>query len=81
MITLVPLFQKQASRELGSVVKIFRRGHHIRCRRLPLAIVVIGGLMSSTRLTLLLLPILYRRFGDPGTPRAVPVAANPENAS
>jgi cobalt-zinc-cadmium resistance protein CzcA len=29
----------------------------------PLAIVVIGGLVSSTLLTLLLLPILYRRFG------------------
>jgi cobalt-zinc-cadmium resistance protein CzcA len=29
----------------------------------PLAIVVIGGLMSSTMLTLLILPILYRRFG------------------
>jgi cobalt-zinc-cadmium resistance protein CzcA len=29
----------------------------------PLAIVVIGGLVSSTTLTLGLLPILYRRFG------------------
>jgi cobalt-zinc-cadmium resistance protein CzcA len=29
----------------------------------PLAIVVIGGLISSTTLTLFLLPILYRRFG------------------
>jgi cobalt-zinc-cadmium resistance protein CzcA len=28
-----------------------------------LAIVVIGGLVSSTLLTLMLLPILYRRFG------------------
>jgi cobalt-zinc-cadmium resistance protein CzcA len=32
----------------------------------PLAIVVIGGLVSSTILTLFMLPILYRRFGiDP----------------
>jgi cobalt-zinc-cadmium resistance protein CzcA len=30
----------------------------------PLAIVVIGGLISSTALTLLLLPVLYRRFGQ-----------------
>lgn len=30
----------------------------------PLAIVVIGGLVSSTALTLLLLPVLYRRFGQ-----------------
>ena len=29
----------------------------------PLAVVVIGGLISSTTLTLILLPILYRRFG------------------
>ena len=29
----------------------------------PLAIVVIGGLITSTLLTLVLLPILYRRFG------------------
>ena len=29
----------------------------------PLAIVVIGGLATSTALTLLLLPILFRRFG------------------
>ena len=29
----------------------------------PLAIVVIGGLVSSTLLTLIILPILYRRFG------------------
>jgi cobalt-zinc-cadmium resistance protein CzcA len=30
----------------------------------PLAIVVIGGLVSSTALTLVLLPVLYRRFGQ-----------------
>jgi cobalt-zinc-cadmium resistance protein CzcA len=29
----------------------------------PLAIVVIGGLVSSTVLTLLLLPLLFQRFG------------------
>ncbi|HPA38620.1 MAG TPA: efflux RND transporter permease subunit, partial [Phenylobacterium sp.] len=29
----------------------------------PLAIVVVGGLFTSTLLTLILLPILYRRFG------------------
>ncbi|MGS0755890.1 efflux RND transporter permease subunit [Roseateles sp. GG27B] len=29
----------------------------------PLAIVVIGGLLSSTVLTLLLLPMLFKRFG------------------
>jgi cobalt-zinc-cadmium resistance protein CzcA len=32
----------------------------------PLAIVVIGGLISATALTLILLPILYERFGVEG---------------
>lgn len=32
----------------------------------PLAIVVIGGLLSATALTLILLPLLFRRFGMPG---------------
>jgi cobalt-zinc-cadmium resistance protein CzcA len=32
----------------------------------PLAIVVIGGLITSTALTLILLPILFRRFGVAG---------------
>ncbi|WP_222564429.1 efflux RND transporter permease subunit [Novilysobacter antarcticus] len=31
----------------------------------PLAIVVIGGLVSATALTLLLMPLLYRRYGLP----------------
>ncbi|MFO1417816.1 MAG: CusA/CzcA family heavy metal efflux RND transporter [Methylotetracoccus sp.] len=35
----------------------------------PLAIVGVGGLVTSTALTLILLPILYRRFGEAGTPR------------
>ena len=37
----------------------------------PLAIVVIGGLVTSTALTLLLLPILYQRYGiEPSKERA-----------
>ena len=31
----------------------------------PLAVVVIGGLITATTLTLILLPILYERFGAP----------------
>jgi cobalt-zinc-cadmium resistance protein CzcA len=39
----------------------------------PLAIVVIGGLLSSTLLTLVLLPILYRRFAfSTALPNGVP---------
>ncbi|OIJ40955.1 MULTISPECIES: efflux RND transporter permease subunit [Massilia] len=36
----------------------------------PLAIVVIGGLVSATALTLILLPLLFRRFGVPKAARA-----------
>ena len=32
--------------------------------RVPLAPVVIGGLITSTLLTLILLPILFERFGE-----------------
>ncbi len=35
-------------------------GSEVQC---PLALVVIGGLITSTALTLILLPILFRRFG------------------
>ena len=34
----------------------------------PLAVVVIGGLITATTLTLVLLPILYERFGFPKRP-------------
>ncbi|HPF73246.1 MAG: CusA/CzcA family heavy metal efflux RND transporter [Lysobacteraceae bacterium] len=40
----------------------------------PLAIVVIGGLVSSTALTLLLLPLLYRRYGQPSQTTGLPAA-------
>lgn len=38
----------------------------------PLAIVVIGGLLSATLLTLILLPLLFRRFGVPTTVPPLP---------
>ncbi|MCG6943163.1 MAG: CusA/CzcA family heavy metal efflux RND transporter [Thiohalocapsa sp.] len=46
----------------GLVPLLFATGPGSEIQR-PLAIVVIGGLLSSTALTLILLPILYRRFG------------------
>ena len=48
---------------LGLVPLLFATGPGSEIQR-PLAIVVIGGLVSSTTLTLILLPILYRRFGE-----------------
>lgn len=46
----------------GLIPVLFATGPGSEIQR-PLAIVVIGGLMSSTILTLFVLPILYRRFG------------------
>jgi cobalt-zinc-cadmium resistance protein CzcA len=46
----------------GLLPLLFATGPGSEIQR-PLAIVVIGGLVSSTALTLILLPILYRRFG------------------
>ena len=41
----------------------------------PLAVVVVGGLFSSTVLTLVLLPLLFARFGVPGIARQAAEAA------
>jgi cobalt-zinc-cadmium resistance protein CzcA len=46
----------------GLIPLLFATGPGSEIQR-PLAIVVIGGLLSSTVLTLLLLPVLFRRFG------------------
>jgi len=47
----------------GLVPLLFASGPGSEIQR-PLAIVVIGGLVSSTLLTLILLPMLYLRFGQ-----------------
>ncbi|MGH8477484.1 MAG: efflux RND transporter permease subunit, partial [Methylococcales bacterium] len=52
----------------GLVPLLFATGPGSEIQR-PLAIVVIGGLITSTLLTLLLLPILYQRYGQPGRNR------------
>lgn len=46
----------------GLVPLLFATGPGSEIQR-PLAIVVIGGLITATSLTLILLPILYERFG------------------
>ena len=48
---------------LGLVPFLFANGPGSEVQR-PLAIVVIGGLISSTLLTLVVLPTLYRRFDE-----------------
>jgi Cu/Ag efflux pump CusA len=41
-------------------------GHEIEY---PLAVVILGGLFTSTALNLFLLPPLYTRFGRPAAPQ------------
>src|SRR5439155_23048703 len=36
----------------------------------PMAVVILGGLFTSTLLNLLVLPVLYERFGNAGLPAA-----------
>ena len=60
---LRPVLMTASIAALGLVPLLFATGPGSEIQR-PLAIVVIGGLMSSTLLTLLLLPVLYRRYGE-----------------
>jgi cobalt-zinc-cadmium resistance protein CzcA len=59
---LRPVLMTASIAAFGLVPLLFASGPGSEIQR-PLAIVVIGGLVSSTMLTLLLLPLLYRRFG------------------
>jgi len=59
---LRPVLMTASIAAFGLVPLLFATGPGSEIQR-PLAIVVIGGLVSSTLLTLILLPILYRRFG------------------
>jgi cobalt-zinc-cadmium resistance protein CzcA len=59
---LRPVLMTASIAAFGLVPLLFATGPGSEIQR-PLAIVVIGGLVSSTSLTLILLPLLYRRFG------------------
>ena len=81
---LRPVLMTAAITALGMVPLLFASGPGSEIQR-PLAIVVVGGLLSSTLLTLVLLPMLFARFGQerrgapaaaPSTP-AMPVSGNP----
>lgn len=66
---LRPVLMTASIAALGLIPLLYATGPGSEIQR-PLAIVVIGGLMTSTLLTLILLPILYRRFGE--APGALP---------
>ncbi|ABD08981.1 Heavy metal efflux pump CzcA [Rhodopseudomonas palustris HaA2] len=59
---LRPILLTASITAFGLVPLLYATGPGADVQR-PLAIVVIGGLVSSTLLTLVILPVLYRRFG------------------
>ncbi|PWB58110.1 MAG: CusA/CzcA family heavy metal efflux RND transporter [Nitrosomonadales bacterium] len=59
---LRPVMMTASITAFGLVPLLFASGPGSEIQK-PLAIVVIGGLLSSTLLTLIILPLLYRRFG------------------
>ena len=62
MRRLRPVLMTASIAAFGLVPQLFASGPGSEIQK-PLAIVVIGGLITSTLLTLIILPILYRRFG------------------
>jgi cobalt-zinc-cadmium resistance protein CzcA len=61
---LRPVLMTASITAFGLVPLLFATGPGSEIQR-PLAIVVIGGLLTSTMLTLILLPLLYERYGEP----------------
>ncbi len=61
---LRPVLMTACTTAFGLIPLLFASGPGSEIQR-PLAIVVIGGLISSTFLTLILLPLLYQLFGQP----------------
>jgi cobalt-zinc-cadmium resistance protein CzcA len=59
---LRPVLMTASITAFGLLPLLFAHGPGSEIQK-PLAIVVTGGLVSSTLLTLIMLPILYRRFG------------------
>ncbi|MEZ5938246.1 MAG: CusA/CzcA family heavy metal efflux RND transporter [Hyphomonadaceae bacterium] len=66
---LRPVLMTATIAAFGLAPLLFADGPGSEIQR-PLAIVVIGGLITSTALTLVLLPVLFRRFGAHAASRA-----------
>jgi cobalt-zinc-cadmium resistance protein CzcA len=62
MRRLRPVLMTASIAAFGLVPLLYASGPGSEIQK-PLAVVVIGGLITSTTLTLILLPILFRRFG------------------
>ncbi|MDE8653133.1 efflux RND transporter permease subunit [Novosphingobium album (ex Liu et al. 2023)] len=73
---LRPVLMTATIAAFGLVPLLFASGPGSEIQK-PLAIVVIGGLISSTLLTLILLPMLYERFGESRAEREAGDRAHP----
>ena len=73
---LRPVLMTATIAAFGLVPLLFASGPGSEIQR-PLAIVVIGGLVSATILTLILLPMLYERFGESKAERDAGDLAHP----
>lgn len=73
---LRPVLMTASIAAFGLVPLLFATGPGSEIQK-PLAIVVIGGLVSATLLTLVLLPILYERFGENAAEREAGDALHP----
>ena len=73
---LRPVLMTASIAAFGLVPLLFATGPGSEIQK-PLAIVVIGGLVTATLLTLVLLPILYERFGENAAERAAGDALHP----
>jgi heavy metal efflux system protein len=67
---LRPVLMTATITAFGLVPLLFATGPGSEIQQ-PLAIVVIGGLLTSTLLTLVLLPLLYERYGEARVPEVV----------
>ena len=68
-----PVLMTATAAALGLIPLLFSHGTGSEVQR-PLATVVVGGLVSSTALTLLVLPALYKWFALRPAPEAPPAA-------
>ena len=64
MRRLRPVLMTAGIAAFGLIPLLFATGPGSEIQR-PLAIVGVGGLVTSSLLTLILLPILYRRYAEP----------------
>ncbi len=76
VLRLRPVLITASVAALGLVPMIFASGPGSEIQK-PLAAVVIGGLVSSTLLTLFILPTLYRLFERRSMPQSAPLPNPP----